>query len=382
MTKELSVRFRAGEKMKTSLAVLILITALGGAAAAQEVVRSDHDVSVVSGAPGMKGGTARLYVREVKLAKPEAPSKGVVLFVHGAGTPAEVSFDVPAGDFSWMAYLARAGFDVFSMDMEGYGRSTRPPAMADPCNLPTAQQVQFIPAQIKAACPHTITGPVTTMGSDWSDIEAVVDQLLTEHHLKQLALVAWSQGGPRTGGYVTRHPEKVSRLIVLAPAYNPDMPTLPPQPFPPGDSMNSQSQSEFKANWDRQAPCPGQYELATAAAVWSELVASDSVGKTWGTGVRRAPNVPSWGFNKETVAKITTPYLMVSGENDKQVSPARVRQLYDDLGAPDKVLVDLACSSHNAMWEKNHLLLFKASLDWLTTGRVEGKSRGEIKLGY
>ena len=38
----------------------------------------------------------------------------------------------------------------------------------------------------------------------------------------------------------------------------------------------------------------------------------------------------------------------------------------------DKVLVDLACSSHNAMWEANHLLMFKASLDWLTTGEVGG----------
>ena len=112
--------------MKTSLVALILASGLASAATAQEVVRSDHDVSVASTAPGMMGGTAHLYVREVKLAKPAGASKGVVLFVHGAGTPAEVSFDVPTGDFSWMAYLARAGFDVFSMDLEGYGRSTRP----------------------------------------------------------------------------------------------------------------------------------------------------------------------------------------------------------------------------------------------------------------
>jgi pimeloyl-ACP methyl ester carboxylesterase len=368
--------------MKTALIALILAVGLGGGATAQEVVRSDHDVPVVSSAPGMKGGTAHLYVREVKLAKPAGSSKGLVLFVHGAGTPAEVSFDVQTGDFSWMAYLARAGFDVFSMDVEGYGRSTRPLAMADPCNLPAAQQAQFIPGQIKAACPHTITGPITTMGSDWNDIDVVVDRLLAEHHLKQLALVAWSQGGPRTGGYVARHPDKVSRLVVLAPAYNPGMATLAPNPLPSGDPFNTQSQSEFMANWDRQAPCPGQYQSATATEVWSELVASDAVGKTWGTGVRRAPNVPSWGFNKEVVAKITTPYLMISGENDKQVPPARVHQLYDDLGSTDKVVIDLACSSHNAMWEKNHLLLFKASLDWLTTGKVEGVSQGQMKLGY
>jgi hypothetical protein len=73
---------------------------------------------------------------------------------------------------------------------------------------------------------------------------------------------------------------------------------------------------------------------------------------------------------------------MISGARDKQVNPDRVRELYEDWGSPKKVFVDLACSSHNAMWEKNHLLLFKASLEWLTKGTVEGKPEGMLRLGY
>jgi esterase/lipase len=72
---------------------------------------------------------------------------------------------------------------------------------------------------------------------------------------------------------------------------------------------------------------------------------------------------------------------MVVGAHDKQVPPDRVRQLYADLGAKEKVLIEMACSSHNAMWEKNHLLLFKASLEWLRDGKVNGVSQGELKLG-
>jgi hypothetical protein len=34
------------------------------------------------------------------------------------------------------------------------------------------------------------------------------------------------------------------------------------------------------------------------------------------------------------------------------------------------------------MWERNHLLLFKASLEWLDKATVNGKSSGEIRLGY
>jgi hypothetical protein len=62
--------------------------------------------------------------------------------------------------------------------------------------------------------------------------------------------------------------------------------------------------------------------------------------------------------------------------------PERVHDFYADLGAPRKVLIDLACSSHNAMWEKNHLLLFQASLEWLAKGTVNGADHGEIRMGY
>ena len=112
-----------------------------------------------SPAPAVKG------VRAASLAD------RVVLFVHGAGTPAEVAFDVPYQDYSWIAYLARSGFDVFSMDTTGYGRSTRPPAMNDPCNLSQEQQKKFVPAFLSAPCPASYSRNVTTIASDWNDID-------------------------------------------------------------------------------------------------------------------------------------------------------------------------------------------------------------------
>jgi fermentation-respiration switch protein FrsA (DUF1100 family) len=112
------------------------------------------------------------------------------------------------------------------------------------------------------------------------------------------------------------------------------------------------------------------------------MLASDPVGATWGGGVRRAPQVTSWGWTTAVVSKTQIPALMVSGAHDKQVNPDRVRELYNDFGSAKKVFVDLACSSHNAMWEKNHLLLFKASLEWLTQGTVQGKQEGMLCLGY
>ena len=346
------------------------------------VLSIDHFVRVKSTAPSMSGQFAQLYVRERVISRNLLRgSSGVVLFVHGAGTPAEVAFDVSYSDYSWMAYLADAGFDVFSMDMEGYGRSSRPAVMNDPCNLARAQQTLFVPGLIKAPCAQSFQGAATTVASDWNDIGAVVDYVRALRRVDKINLAGWSQGGPRAGGYTAQHPEQVQRLVLLAPAYARTGPDSAPA-NPNAVVFNTQSRKEFDANWDRQVGCPEQYDKSVSDAVWAEMVASDPIGGTWGTGVRRAPTVPSWGFNRNVVSNNQTPTLMVAGVHDKQVNPERVREYYADLGAQDKVFVDLACSSHNAMWERNHLLLFQASLEWFQQGTVNGQKSGMLKIGY
>ena len=352
----------------------------------QKLLRIDHYVLTRSAVPVISGQSTHIYVREVVRARTlrdALPADRVALFVHGAGTPAEVAFDVPYQDYSWMAYLAQAGFDVFAMDMTGYGRSTRPAPMDDPCNLSREQQAPLVPRLIPSVCEPSYPHQLTTLASDWSDIGAVVDHVRTLRHVEKLSLLAWSLGGPRAGGYAAQHPEKVEKLVLLAPAYNRNASANPPAQVPAnGAAMTTQSHDEFNSNWDRQVGCSGQYEPAVSDAVWSSMIASDPVGAEWGTGVRRAPQVTSWGWTTAAVNKTQIPALMVSGAHDKQVNPDRVRELYTDLGSPKKVFVDLACSSHNAMWEKNHLFLFRASLEWLTKGSIDGKPEGMLELGY
>jgi pimeloyl-ACP methyl ester carboxylesterase len=149
-----------------------------------------------------------------------------------------------------------------------------------------------------------------------------------------------------------------------------------------GAAFNAQSHTAFVANWDRQLGCEDQYDPAARAAVWREMLASDPVGATWGQGVRRAPNTTVWGWGSAAVRRTRTPTLLVAAVHDGQISADRVQALYEDLGAEQKVLVDLGCSSHAAMWERNHELLFKASLDWLTTGVIDGMEQGVVRMGY
>lgn len=383
--------------MKPSRALAAAILAVGGfahplapiAAAddSERLLTVDHYVRVRSTVPAIAGQPAQIYVRE--RAKAGTVLRGarladrVVLFVHGAGTPAEVAFDVPYKDYSWMAYLAGAGFDVFSMDVTGYGRSTRPPMMNDPCNLSPEQQTAFVPTLLSAPCGPSYPHQLTTIASDWDEVSAVVDYVRTLRHVDRVSLVAWSLGAPRSGGFASRHPEKVQKLVLLAPAFNRAASSHAPAKVPAdGAAMTKQSREDFTANWDRQVGCADQYEPAVSETVWSKMLESDPVGATWGPGVRRAPGTTVWGWNSEVVATLHVPTLMVAGAHDKQVSPDRVRELYADLGSRQKVFIDLACSSHNAMWEKNHTLLFRASLEWLTQGTVNGTKEGMIRLGY
>lgn len=359
-----------------------------GAEDGQAILTVDHYVRTVSKVPAIAGQTSTIYVREkVQAGSALRGATGgdrVVVFIHGAGTPAEVAFDVPYKDYSWMEYLAKAGFDVFAMDVTGIGRSTRPGPMNDPCNLSPQQQASLVPSLIPAPCTGAYSGKtLTTIANDWDDIDAVVNYVRALRKVDKVSTVAWSQGGARSGGYAAQHPEKISRQVMLAPAYNATGPSAPPTaPGPNTVPFNTQSLADFNALWGRQTACADQWNDDVHDVVWSEMLASDPVGRTWGTGVRRAPSTPSWGFNQEVVSKIQTPTLMVAGIHDGQVPAERVRQMYVDHGAKDKVFIDLGCSSHNAMWEKNHLILFKASLEWLTSGSVNGQKSGELKLGY
>jgi pimeloyl-ACP methyl ester carboxylesterase len=349
----------------------------------QELLTIDHYVPNQSVVPTIAGETVQLYVRE--RVKPATSLRGnpraerVVLFVHGAGTPAEVAFDVPYADYSWMAFLANAGFDVFSMDMTGYGRSTRPNVMNDACNLSAEQQA----ALGRLECKPRSEQQLTTIASDWDDIDAVVDYIRNLRGVARVSLVGWSLGGPRAGGYTVLHADKVDKIVVLAPAYNRMSTAQPPAPSPAaGPAFNAQSHADFVANWERQIGCENQFEQAARDSVWNAMLASDPVGATWGQGVRRAPNTTVWGFGPDAAKKIRVPMLMVAAIHDKQVVPERVHELYADLASEQKVLLDLGCSSHNAMWERNHLILFRASLEWLTSGTVQGMRTGVVKLGY
>src|SRR5215213_767724 len=115
-----------------------------------------------------------IYVRNKRPASMATFSpERTVLFVHGATYPASTCFDLRLGGLSWMEYIAVRGFDVYLLDLRGYGRATRPPEMAEPADA---------------------NAPIVRSETAVQDIGSVVDFILARRGIPRVNLIGWSWG--------------------------------------------------------------------------------------------------------------------------------------------------------------------------------------------
>jgi pimeloyl-ACP methyl ester carboxylesterase len=341
----------------------------------------DHKTTI----PGLKGMVMRLFVRErVLKSLDDAPAprkfKGkAVLMVHGGFWPSTGPFDLSYKDYSWMAALAAAGYDVWALDMTGYGRSSRP-KMDDPHNLPPEDQKELIPHTLKKVGKPSYPYILTTTDSDADDIDRVVDYIRAYRGIDKVSLIGWSGGGFRIGTYTVRHPEKVDKLVIFASStYDRKAPDGPPAKLPErGYPMRFQSRYVGETlRWDSKVGCPDQVAPGLKDIIWSGTAQSDPVGAEWGPGGLRAPTRTTYGWNKKAAGKITHPTLIMIGEFDRLT--ARNLQIYGDLAAKKKVFVQIACASHFLPWEKNRHVLHKGAIEWLSKGSFNGKHTGTFR---
>jgi pimeloyl-ACP methyl ester carboxylesterase len=128
--------------------------------------------------------------------------------------------------------------------------------------------------------------------------------------------------------------------------------------------------------WLKNAKCDGQVEPGMPEYIWKLNIDHDPVGATWGTGGLRAPTRTYWGWNANAAKKIAVPTLIMVGEEDDLL--ASNRELHEDLGSPNKVLLAVSCATHFVVWEKQRRVLYRASLDWLRTSQLDGASSGQF----
>ena len=370
---------------RITLAALVLsLPAMSGCGAlnmGSDGIRAiDHKVPHISTVPANKGEQVQIFVREKVMTGDEQKTRPVVLMVHGGVSPSTLAFDVEHETYSWMAYLARAGFDVFAMDMTGYGKSAHP-MMDDPCNVSPALQKTLIPKTLNEVCKPPYPFQLANRQSEHDELDRVIEYIRGLRGVDKINLLGWSDGGYRIGTYTSERPEKVEKLVIFASSnYSRKNPSAAPASLPaPGFPITIQSRElAEKQRWFPFAKCPDQIEPGMPDRIWELSKEHDPRGMTWGPGVMRAPTRTYWGWNAEEAKRIKVPTLVMLGEFDEL--NASNKQLYEDLGTDNKVFVSIPCGSHFLVWEKNHDALHEASHQWLVNGTFNGAKRGEFRM--
>lgn len=342
-----------------------------------DILTTDRWLDHMSTSPAIPGLPVKLFLREKRRADRDGADGKIVLMIHGGFWPGTLAFDFPHQDYSWMDVLARAGWDVFAIDMLGYGRSSRP-LMDDPRNLDPKQQPLLMPHALSAPTAPTNPYQLVTSDSESDDIDRVVDFICELRGVERINLLGWSGGGCRSGSYTARHPEKVAKLVIYASSnYVRNGSSEPPAQLPkPGFPIQLQTRAGMDTErWGPAISHPAQVAPGLQDLAWQMCMESDPVGAVWG-GLR-GPARTYWGWNAATAARLRQPTLIMIGANDRLL--AANRHLYADLGSSTKAMVEIAHASHFAQWEMQRPLLHRLSLEWLESTSVAGSANGRFQ---
>ncbi len=138
-------------------------------------------------------GDVKLYMFRKRSSAPQAGKSAfpVLFLVHGSSNSSRSSFDltVPGhGEYSMMDKFAGYGFDVWTMDFEGYGRSSRTEGNSD-------------------------------IASGVEDLKAAVEVVARETGQERFHFFGESSGALRAGAFAMVRPDRINRLGLAAFTY-------------------------------------------------------------------------------------------------------------------------------------------------------------------
>lgn len=318
------------------VAVMSLFAApLAASAAAPGVTMTEYTV------PSDEPGVA-LYVREKRpSALTTFAGDRVIIMVHGVTYPIEAAFDTPIAGVSFMDRLAGAGYDVFAVDMPGYGGSTRPPAMAEPA---------------------TANPPLTRTPVAARALGAAARYVRRLRGVDAINVLGWSWGTSIAGMYVLGDQQHVRALVQYAPQWLKE-PTVP-APSTTIAAYRTVTREQIYERWYKDVPESGRADLIPPEgfeAFWQAAIATDPVGAAMTPPQLRAPNGTSidsaqfWNAGKPLYdpAGIMTPTMVIHAEWDADLPTYLARGYFAKLGTHRKRFVEIAEGTHSIIMERN-----------------------------
>ena len=138
-------------------------------------------------------GEVKLYLFRKRLGAPVAGEAAlpVLFLVHGSSNASRSSYDlgVPGkGEYSMMNVFARLGYDVWTMDHDGYGNSGS-------------------------------SGGNSDIASGVADLKAVLPVVLRETAKEKIHFYGTSSGAIRAAAYAQAEPTRIDRLVLCAFTY-------------------------------------------------------------------------------------------------------------------------------------------------------------------
>jgi pimeloyl-ACP methyl ester carboxylesterase len=269
----------------------------------------------------------KLFLYEKFTGNPDK-AKGIILFVHGSSMAGQPTFDLQVKgrpDSSVMEYFAKRGYDTFSIDMEGYGRSEKG---------------------------RNNNAPIS-MGAD--DCYAAALQIQKLRGKKKMMVYGISSGALRAATFAQRHPEMVARLALDAMVWTGEgSPTL---------EQRKKRLAEFQAINRRpidkafvysifNRDHPGTAEDRVIEAFADAITALDTSVPT-GTYVDMCSRLPL--VDPE---KITMPTIIMRGQWDGIAGVDDLIEFFKRLPNPDKNFTVMPGISHASFQQKNYLLVY------------------------
>ena len=276
---------------------------------------------------------AKLFLWNKNAGDP-AKTRGTILFVHGSSMASQPTFDlqVPGRpSSSAMEHFAGLGYDCWSVDMEGYGRSTKDRDN----NAPISQ------------------------GAD--DCYAAALYIQNLRGKRPLMVYGISSGALRAALFAERHPEMVARLALDAMVWTGEgSPTLAERKKKLPDFIKINRRPMNKAFihsvFDRDHPDTADRNVIEAFA--DAVCALDDSVPT-GTYVDMCSKLPV-----VNPAHITVPTLIMRGQHDGIASMEDLLAFFAKLPNPDKQFTVMSGISHASFQQKNYMMVYHILASW------------------